>query len=517
MNTIKITKYLIKDLVSAARASLLFSTFFSLLFILSETSLLAQTEEDFTEVIENETADFEEISPEKRRAVASKNYKFGSGIFINSTDNNHVFRLTGYIQSSLEHRTDARQQKHFQRFRVRRAYLNFAGRASRERLRYRLRINFAEPSFEERSDNNQNNPEIVDNLRNNTTNAINATLLDAFISYNVTKDFKFTFGQRTTTTDNKEIRISSWRTQFPERSLLTGAFSSLRELGLFMEGRFRRPRSLVFKPSFIITTGDGQNSPFRNFGGLKYGFRFDFLPKGTFLNYGEFSGHDLVRELSPKVLFGFYYSYNVGITSRRGRNGGRFLYFDNDGNTIIPSNYEKGGFDLILKHKGWNLLLEYVYSHADLVDSSITDTITSRTTNYSRTQPSGNPITVLGVDEEGNNITERITYREHIRNQLILGSAFNIQFGYLFPNSISIDFRYSRVYAAKNSFLNNTLFYNRPASYTIGVTRYHKGAAIKQQHSLTYVELKPRTRRSDGFSFNTSGEYYYRLLIQFAF
>ena len=42
-------------------------------------------------------------------------------------------------------------------------------------------------------------------------------------------------------------------------------------------------------------------------------------------NFGQFRQVDMVRELTPKLLIGFNGSYNVGMSSRRGRRNGDFI------------------------------------------------------------------------------------------------------------------------------------------------------------------------------------------------
>ena len=60
--------------------------------------------------------------------------------------------------------------------------------------------------------------------------------------------------------------------QLPERSRLT-AFSNIREIGLFLDGRNNiKGSKWVIKPSINITMGDGYGFKFNShFGGLKEG------------------------------------------------------------------------------------------------------------------------------------------------------------------------------------------------------------------------------------------------------
>ena len=89
---------------------------------------------------------------------------------------------------------------------------------------------------------------------------------------------------------------------------MTGAFSNIREIGLFLDGRNNiKGSKWVIKPSINITTGDGYGFKFnsKDFGGSKYGARVNFLPFGLFRNFGQFRQGDLVRELNPKLLIDF--------------------------------------------------------------------------------------------------------------------------------------------------------------------------------------------------------------------
>ena len=54
------------------------------------------------------------------------------------------------------------------------------------------------------------------------------------------------------------------------------------------------------------------------------------LPFGLFTNFGQFRQADIVRENSPKLIFGGYYSYNDGMSSRRGRTSGDIIFLNND-------------------------------------------------------------------------------------------------------------------------------------------------------------------------------------------
>lgn len=64
--------------------------------------------------------------------------------------------------------------------------------------------------------------------------------MDAYAAYRPWgSKLVISFGQRSTPTDNYELQMSSHTLQFGERSKITSAFSTIRELGVFAESSFR--------------------------------------------------------------------------------------------------------------------------------------------------------------------------------------------------------------------------------------------------------------------------------------
>ena len=287
------------------------------------------------------------------------------------------------------------------------------------------------------------------------------------MAYNITKRIKLSFGQRGTPTDNRELSMGSNALQLIERSKVTSAFSSIREFGFFLDGTIKIAPQRYLKPSLVITNGDGINGLTQDRGGLKYGGRLDVLPFGLFTNFGQFRQADIVRENSPKLIFGGYYSYNDGMSSRRGRTSGDIIFLNNDLEESLP-DYEKYGFDFLFKFKGFSMLGEYVKSRSYLPsdieyyvrnDGSLSSGITINDSNFPN-------------------------------NKLMLGQGYNIQLGYVFRNRTSLDLRYCHLDADENSFLNNNTFYNRPNYYTFGLTKYlSRRYGFKIQGSVTFIEL----------------------------
>ena len=432
-------------------------------------------------------------------------YTFGEGYNF-SNANGSTFRIQGYIQPSMDVEIyEDFDEPNATRFRMRRLRLRFSGQSANERFGYRLQMDLAG------QDEAQREGDVTD-ARN--------YLLDAYISYKITRRIELIFGQRATYTDNRELFMNSNSLQLPERSRLTSAFASIREFGLFAKGTFRSGGGTYLKPYLTITNGDGANVFAGDRGGLKYGARLDFLPFGLFTNFGQFRQADVVRELTPKLVVGVTGNYNDGITSRRGRNSGRIVYLNDingngaldDGEERLP-DYAKFGVDFLFKYKGFSVLGEYHKSFA----TDISDDINLRNDIF------GDDISVLTDRFRGRvNPTSAdfrdYTPQDYVRRQMMLGEAYNIQAGYLFKNGFSIDARYTHLNADTNSFLNNATFFNRPDYYTLGVSKYlSRNYGAKIQASYTWINAGEFGIFDNAGNVLPGNEQLFRLILTVAF
>ena len=412
--------------------------------------------------------------------VELDSYKFGEGLRF-TADEGHKIRISGYVQPYAESKqyTEADANESMNRFRMRRLRLRMDGVLPDERFSYRFQVDLSGAS------------EVGD------AQSTNNYLLDAYVSYNITNRIKLSFGQRSTYTDNRELFMSSRTLQLVERSRLTSAFSSIREFGFFAQGNFRTGGGSYLKPYFVLTNGDGKNAFDKDHGGLKVGGRIDFLPFGLFTNLGQFRQADVMRELIPKIVFGVNYSKNNGMSSRRGRESGAILYL-NDANEESLPDYTKYGADFMIKYKGFSILGEYIKTEADVP----TD-ITQRVRN--------NGSTSSAFDVNGSQDVEN-----YVKGRMMLGTAYNIQLGYLFKNGFSVDGRYTHLEADDNSFLNNGTFYNRPEYYTIGFGKYlARNYGAKIQASYTYVKANPGINDLSGNPI-AGDEWIARLMVTFS-
>ena len=381
--------------------------------------------------------------------VEMQSYTFGEGLrFVGESGYN--VRITGYAQPMSELKSINSEESNSSRYRMRRVRLRMDGQSSNERFKYRFQVDLSGVSEIGESDEDP--------------------LLDAYVDYALTNSISVKFGQRSTYTDNRELFMNSNSLQLVERSRLTSAFSSIREFGLFISGRFRAGRGSYVRPHFVLTNGDGKNVYSRDRGGLKIGGRVDYLPFGLFTNMGQFRQIDVMREQVPKLVVGVHYSKNNGMSSRRGRYSGRIIYLNANDQESLP-DYTKYGVDFLFKYKGFSALGEYIKSTAE-VPSDITQRIRNN-----------------GSISESFLVNEVQDVDSYVKGRMMLGSAYNIQMGYLFKNGFSVDSRYTHLIADENSFLNNETFYNRPNYYTLGIGKLlGRNYGFKVQASVTHVD-----------------------------
>ena len=374
-------------------------------------------------------------------------YKFGEGLLFSGKDDNYQMEISGYLQPNVETKKylDNNDATLYNRFRMRRSRFQLAGTAKREKISYQLEIDLTGGG--------------------EGADAVGGLVYDAWIGYDFNKNIKLTFGQKSTSTDNRELGMSSRTLQLADRSPVSAAFGSIREFGLFLETSYKITKKAVLQPEVAITNGDGINVIGKDHGGFKFGGRVDYLPFGKFSNFGQFRQADLMRELTPKFVVGVNYSYSVGISDRRGSQSGTILYLDKNNNELLP-DYAKYGVDFLFKYNGFSLLGEYVNASAR-VPSEISKYIKNDGTYDT---------TVFAAD---------------VKNRMMLGEGYNLQGGYVFKNRFSVDGRVSYLKPQTYSFLNNPTFYNRSNYYTIGVSKYlARGYGAKIQLDCTYINAK---------------------------
>ncbi|MGL5790181.1 MAG: porin [Bacteroidales bacterium] len=458
---------------------------FSFCFLFSSgIQVFAQTDEDtsveFDDMDDGVEADSE---PQKRKKNFNMGYyTLGNGVSFLSTTDSYGINLSGYIQTSFQSQMYPEDDKMYSRFRVRRARLRLNGNALNNKIKYRLGLDMVKGSETD-------------------TEGVGAMLSDAWVSYQPWGNNKlsFAFGQRSTPTDNRELQMNSATLQFTDRSKLSSIFGTIREVGVFASGTFKIGNGSYVRPSLAITDGDGPIGLDRRYGGLKYGARLNYLPFGLFRLAGESRQSDLAYEIKPKLVIGAAYSYNDGVSDRRGgRESGAILYQNADKMTDLP-DLSKLTLDFMFKWQGFSVLGEYVKTWGH-----VPSTIAYRVRN------DGSISSDFKID--GVNHIEN-----YIKNRMMIGSGYNLQAGYMLRQFWSFDVRYTHIMPDEYSFMTNDLYFNRSDYMDFCITKYlTKSYAAKVQANFGLAKTNGAIRNPEGES--VSGwEKSFTILFQLAF
>lgn len=435
------------------------------------------------EVEETDLSDMVESMDEgdiSQPRITLNRYKLGDGLRFSAIGGNKL-TVSGMVQTTFETRRPEDVDNSYSRFRVRRARVRFDGSAFCDKLRYRIGLDLVKGS-ETDSDNG-------------------SLLMDAWAAYRPWGNkLQIAFGQRATPTDNLELQMSSYTLQFVERSKLTSAFSTIREIGLFVQSSFHVGSRGYLRPEIAITDGAG---PLANgghrYGGFKYGARVNYLPFGAFRSMGGNRESDMAYELTPKLSIGVAYSYADGTSDRRGgRSNGDILYQDEEGRTDLP-DYGKFVADVHFKYHGFSFLGECVKTWG-YVPSSITN----------RVRNDGTTTTNFEIDG-------RQDVEAYIKNRMMLGWGYNLQCGYMLRSLWEVGLRYTRLCPDKYSYLNNNLYNNRHHFYDLALSKYlTRNYAAKIQLTVGLARTNGECRTPDGKAFS-GNEWTGNLIFQFKF
>lgn len=412
-------------------------------------------------------------------------YELGEGVTV-SNDRGVSTNLGFMVQPWIEARDTEDFENVTYRMRLRRARATLKGNFS-SRLSYRLRYEFTQGTG------------------NNEEELLNGSLLDALIKFKISKNFSITAGQKSLYIDNRGMKIIASEQAFIERSRVVSSFASIRDIGLFLEGRHHIRGSHRLKTFVEIVSGDGANNFTKNHGGLKYGGRVQYYPHGYFRDGGDFTEMDNYRELRPKVAFGLYGNYNDGMSSRRGRRSGTLLYFDTDLNESLP-DYAQFGGDVLFKYSGFSAMFEATHAMAFIPDDI---------RYYQRTNGSLKDYS-LGTTEERD---------QEIKNRIMLGTIFNIQAVYMLPSNLGFGVRWSQQQPDEFSYMaSSNLYYNRSDYFTISVLK-NFNKAIKIMGDVTinttgddaYTNMNEEYPTGTGEPTNGQNEITIRLMTQLVF
>lgn len=412
-----------------------------------------------------------------QEGVKFEKYTLGEGLTLKANDNSYKVNLRGYVQTQsdskwYEHGTD----DVYTRFRLRRARMRLSGEALNSKISYRLTTDFAASL--------------------GGSDEANGMLMDAYVSYNPISNWSITVGQSSTPTDSREMALGSNTLSFVDRSKLSSAFSTIREVGVFIDGTVKVGSNSYIRPSFTLTDGDGSFTSGKRTGGLKYGARVNYLPFGRFREYGEFRESDLVRELTPKLSVGAAFSYNNATSDRRGgRTTGGQMYYDIDTVPSLPS-YSKLAVDFLFKYQGLSIVGEFAQTWGS---------VPSDIAFWQRTNGT-----------YSNNFNGDLD--TYVKSRMILGWGYNIEASYLFPQLYLVGARYTHLRPDRNSFMKNTLYFNRNNFYEVSVSKFlSRSHAVKAQASFIYTEAGDQSRNIlNGDMFN-GNEMMFQALLQVSF
>lgn len=364
---------------------------------------------------------------------------FGKGVNFMAKDSSMSLKLGARFQSlfvaekPLVGGTAVEKELMVRRFRIK-----MDGFAFTPRLEYKIELALS---------NRDNSPVIKEGA-----NAANI-VLDAVLKYQLAKNTEVWFGQ-TKLPGNRERVISSQSLQFVDRSIVNGAYTLDRDMGLQVHHSFNIGK-VVIRDKYAVSLGQGRNITIGDTSGFSYTARVEVLPFGNFTNKGDYFDADLEREPTPKLSLAAGYSYNDGAV-RKGGELGSFMKEARDLRTFFA--------DAMLKYNGWSVTSEYMNKQSDespmLHDSS----------NYFQT-----------------------------------GSGWNIQSGYLFRNNFEVAARYSVV--DPSGTIKGALKAGRVKEYTLGVSKYFVGHSLKIQSDISHIHDY----------LNTDPSLRYRLQVEFAF
>lgn len=361
-------------------------------------------------------------------------FNLGKGLTFNLNDGNYQFYITGFIQPSISYEKLKNQDSDYQ-FNAKRSFFMVGGKLSQEKLSFLLQTDFS----------------------------LSDPLMDAWLAYHPYSWVTISAGQKQNFVNNREMLFREDRLQFTDRSVSSQTFSNTgREFGLFVETEFELGKGIFILPKASITSGDGRNSFGANssdvdFGGARIGGRLDVLPLGKFTAGNDLFTADLAHENSLKILVGAAVSENNGASSANGEGHGDFLLYNNNGDISLP-DYSQFYTDLLMKYKGFSMLLEYTNASVSGIDEIYVDQ--SATTILAPTQ---------------------------ISEFLFLGDSFVGQIGYVTKSGLSFDFRYENT-SPEFSANNNSLLSDFD-NYTFGFTKYFDGNNIKLQAAISTTDF----------------------------
>jgi len=355
--------------------------------------------------------------------------KFGNGL-INFTAKDSSFsvkfapRIQARYQTLWAH--DGNQYSSpLHNFLIRRARLKFDGWAYSTKLKYKIEIGLSNRDISGMSEFTRNSPRM---------------LMDAVIMWNFYENFELWAGQ-TKLPGNVERVISSGDLQLVDRSLLNAFFNIDRDMGLQLRHHIQLGTKFVVKEKVALSQGEGRNVTVGNKGGLQYTGRIELFPFGNFLKKGDYTGGDLVREKTPKLMLAATYDHNQDAVRTRS-NLGSYMFLESG--ELYQTDINTVFVDAVFKYAGFSFMGEFADRDA---------------------------AAPVAVEADGTPTGDVV----------LTGSALNLQAGYLFKNNYEIAGRYTTTNFDEITVLSGQ------EQYTLGVSRYVVGHKLKVQSDVTYT------------------------------
>ncbi|MDB2656507.1 OprO/OprP family phosphate-selective porin [Crocinitomicaceae bacterium] len=360
------------------------------------------------------------------------NTRFGKGLYnVVAKDNSWSMKFgvrfqTLFVGENVINETDGFQPGTSQ-FLIRRSRLKFGGHAFTPKLKYKIEFGLSNRDVGKVATDNNLAPRII---------------LDAVLKWNFYKNFTLWAGQ-TKLPGNRERVISSANMQFVDRSLLNKNFNIDRDIGVQLRHHFTMGKNFRVQKMFAVSQGEGRNLTQNNLGGLQYTGRVELLPFGQFASKGDYVGAAIKREEKPKLSLAFTYDYNDRAVKTRS-NMGSYMWDNSEGNDdgLFNSNITTIFADMMFKYKGVSVMAEYANRNADIINHYSAD--------------STNTASVMA------------------------GSGLNVNLGYMFKNNWEVAGRVA-TYTPHVDYVDNA-----EQRYTLAVSRYIVGHALKVQGDVTY-------------------------------
>ncbi len=310
---------------------------------------------------------------------------------------------------------------------IRRARLKFDGFVYSPKLSYKLELGLSNRDISGASKYTSDAPRYI---------------LDAVVMWNFYQNFELWVGQ-TKLPGNMERVISSGNLQLVNRSLLNGQFTLDRDMGIQLRHYTHLTDTFVMREILSISQGEGRNITTGNLGGHQYSGRLELLPFGEFEGGDEYSGGDLKREKSPKLMLAATYNLNLNAVKTRGSQGTYmetdYGFHQTDINTLF--------IDAAFKYNGFSFMGEYAHRDAQ--------------------------------DPFARNIDGSLT-----GEVVQVGHGLNLQAGYLFKSNWEVSGRYTNVKLNKNITGENP-----ENQYTLGLSKYIVGHKLKVQTDMSYLSV----------------------------